>query len=140
MIFTTRFILGDVIVRDPKTLQALQTIRIDPGPRDVAVDWSRGLLLTPNYFIGTVGVIDMNSRRVGRMFAGLRARGVFYDEKKDRLYFASLAGIGYYRGTDLSKAYYSTGFWSDLTELGRMIAVQGFGRVFRYLLSFKELM
>jgi len=140
VIFTTRFILGDVIVRNPKTLQPMQTIRIDPGPRDVTVDKSRELLLTPNYFIGTLGVIDMNSRRVGRMFAGVRARGVFFDAKTDRLYFASSAGIGFYRGADLSQAYYSRGFWFDLLELGRLLAAQGVSRFFRYLLGFKALM
>jgi len=116
-LYVARFVLGDLEIRDLDTLRVLSRIRIDQGPRDMAIDRERGRLFTCNYFTGTLTVVDIEKKTVGRLFAGPRARGVFFDASKNRLYFCSHLGIGYYTNEGLSAPDFAGGNLSTLWHL-----------------------
>ena len=112
-----RFMLGDLELRDGRTFRPVGNIRLDLGPRDLEIDRAGGRLFTCSYFVGTLCIIDLDRQTVGRLYAGVRARGLYYDAGLKRLYFCSPLGLGYYEEEALNSAYQSRGFLSNAREV-----------------------
>ncbi len=139
-LYVARFVLGDVEIRDLHTLRVLSHIRLDMGPRDMDRDREGRRLFTCSYFTGTLCVVDLESGSVGRLYAGPRARGLFYDPEADRLYFCSTLGIGYYDGEALAEPVPARGVARGLGDLVRdLFQAGGVSRLLQFLSLFRTL-
>ncbi|MDP8257461.1 MAG: hypothetical protein P9M14_17080 [Candidatus Alcyoniella australis] len=71
-VFISRAFQGEVVVFD-ENLNLLKRIRVGGGPRDMAIDEARRLLLVGNYFSGTLSLIDLDRlRAIGNLSVGDR--------------------------------------------------------------------
>ena len=103
-IYVSSFIFGQVFEIDDQTIKVVSRIDTDFGARDITLDTKRGLLYVGNYFFGTLSVINLQTHEEKKLFAGPRLRAVYYDLEKDRIYFCSRLGIGYFTGNDFSSS------------------------------------
>jgi hypothetical protein len=139
-LYVARFVLGDMEIRDLNTLRVLSYIRLDMGPRDMDRDWEGKRVFACSYFTGTLCVVDLERKAVGRLFAGPRARGLFYDPEADRLYFCSTLGIGYYDGEALAEPVAVRGIATELADLVRgLFQAGGVSRLIEFLSLFRTL-
>jgi hypothetical protein len=140
VLYVARFVLGDLEIRDIHSLKVLSRIRLDFGPRDMDLDRTGRRLFTCNYFTGTLSIVDLEQKTVGRLFAGPRVRGLYYDPEVSRLYFCSTLGIGYYDADALANPYPFHGVTEELGQTIKELATRGgAARFLEFLLFFKTL-
>jgi len=107
-IIVSKMLLGEIDVRDDESLEVTDRIPMGLGVRDLDVDQRNGNIIAANYVTGTIDILHRDSlgkASVTKMFGGPILRGVFFNKKTQRLYFANCLGVGIYKKGALENAY-----------------------------------
>jgi len=82
-----------VLLVEPDSLTVADSFSTGYGPRALAFDDRRGVLLVGNYFSGTVEAFSADGRRLTNFYAGRLLRGLWLDARRDRLFLATGCGV-----------------------------------------------